>query len=163
MQQIKLLLLSLFCFQLSGFAQQQAPRIGCKDATLLVQSTELRDGLAKQGFEVLNDAMLSMDSRQDFPIVVRMQAGVFYQVIFIGNTRSKRMNLDLYDTEKQVVLNKEQQPLNQTSNVISFSFTPATSGDYTFMLSQTMKQDMFKAKSSICGSFSILRLKKTSK
>lgn len=153
----------LASFYITVAAQQQAPRIGCKDATLLVQSSELRESLVKQGFEVLNDAMLSMDSKENFPVVARMQAGLYYQIIFMGNTRSKHMKLDLYDGEKQAVLHKEQQPLNQTSNVISFSFTPATSGDYTFLLNQSMKQEMFKAKGSVCGSFTIMRLKKTEK
>ena len=146
-------------------AQSTAPRIGCKDATILVQATELKQNLVKQGFEVLNDAMLSMDSREDFPIIARLQAGVYYQIVLIGNTRSKRINLDLYGPEKEAVLHKEQQPLNQSSNVISFSFSPSTNGDYTFLLSQTMKQEMlkFKAKETICGSFCILRLKKSDK
>ncbi|HTN18571.1 MAG TPA: hypothetical protein VL092_12855 [Chitinophagaceae bacterium] len=158
MRYTTLLTAFLLC-SLTGQAQQQAPRIGCKDATLLVQSTEQKESLLKQGFEVLNDAMLSMDSREEFPIVVRMQAGVYYQIVFLGNTRSKHMDLDLFDTEKKAILHKDQQPLNQTSNVISFSFTPANSGDYTFMLSQSMKQEMFKARQGVCGSFTIFRLK----
>lgn len=146
-------------------AQQMAPKIGCKDATILVQANELKESLIKQGFEVINDAMLSMESREDFPIVVRMQAGVFYQVAFIGNTRSKRMNLDLFAADKGLLMQKEQQPLNQTSNVISFSFTPADNGDYKFILSQTMKQELmkFKGKEIVCGSFCILKLKKEKK
>lgn len=158
MHNIKLLAAFLL-LSLTAQAQKQAPRIGCKDATLLVQSTEQKENLGKQGFEVLNDAMLSMDSREEFPIVVRMQAGIYYQVVFLGNTRSKNMDLDLYDTDQKVILHKDQHPLNQTSNVISFSFTPANSGDYTFMLSQAMKQEMFKARQSVCGSFTIFRLK----
>jgi ssRNA-specific RNase YbeY (16S rRNA maturation enzyme) len=160
MHNIKFLIVFLF-LSLTGQAQKQAPRIGCKDAALLVQSTEQKESLTKQGFEVLNDAMLSMDSREEFPVVVRLQAGTYYQVVFLGNTRSKHMNLDLYDTQKEAILHKEQQPLNQTSNVISFSFTPATSGDYSFLLSQVMKQEVFKARQSVCGSFTIFRLKQT--
>ncbi len=158
-------LLIILSATVQSIAQSQAPRIGCKDATILVQATEMKEGLAKQGFVVVNDAMLSMDSREDFPIVVRMQAGVFYQIVFIGNTRSKRMNLDLFGSDKQLLVQKEQQPLNQTSNVISFSFTPSENDDYTFILSQTMKQELmkFKGTESVCGSFCILRLKKADK
>ena len=106
-----------------------------------------------------------MDSREDFPIITRLQAGVYYQIVLIGNTRSKRINLNLFGPDQQSIVQKEQQPLNQTSNVISFSFSPSTSGDYTFLLSQTMKQELlkFKGKETICGSFCILRLKKSDK
>jgi hypothetical protein len=145
-------------------AQNAASRIGCKDATILLQATELKQNLSKQGFEVLNDAMLSMESREDFPIVARLQAGVYYQIVLIGNTRSKRLNLDLYGPSKEVVLHKEHQPLKGT-NVISFSFSPSANGDHTFLLSQTMKQDLlqFKGKVTVCGSFCILKLKQSAK
>ncbi|MCC6185958.1 MAG: hypothetical protein IT256_02280 [Chitinophagaceae bacterium] len=160
-------ILTTLCFLISLqlSAQTNRPKIGCKDANLLVQASELKESLLKQGFEVINDAMLSMDSREDFPIVTRMQAGAFYQIVMIGNTRSKRMNLSLYGPDQQPLIQKEQQPLHQTSNVISFSFSPSLNGDHTFMLSQTMKQELlkFKGKETICGSFCILRLKKASK
>lgn len=161
----QLLFLFFIVFSVNARAQHYAPKIGCKDATILVQANELKESLAKQGFEVVNDAMLSMESREDFPIVMRMQAGVFYQIAFIGNTRSKRMNLDLFDPKMRLLIQKEQQPLNQTSNQISFSFTPAESGDYNFILSQTMKQELmkFKGKPVVCGSICILKLKKATK
>ena len=145
-------------------AQSPSPRIGCKDASILIQATELKQNLLQQGFVVLNDAMLSMDSREDFPVIARLQAGLYYQIVLIGNTRSKRMNLALYGPDKELVLRKEQQPVS-SSNVISFSFSPSSSGDYTFLLSQTMKQELlaFKSKESVCGSFCILRLKQSDK
>lgn len=132
---------------------QQAPRIGCKDPYILTQATDLKHNFEEQGFEVLNDAMLSMESREDFPVMVRLKQGDFYQVIFVGNTRSSRMILDLFGPNKKPVLNKEQKPMSQTSNVISFSFTPERSEDYMFLLRQIIK------KGNSCGSFTILRLK----
>ena len=160
MKSIQLLYILLLSFSLKGMAQQTAPNIGCKDPNLLVQATELRAGLTAQGFELLNDAMISMPSKDDFPIVVRMQAGMFYQIIFIGNTRSKKMQLSLFDPQQQLILEKQQTPLNQSSNVISFSFTPSTTGDYQFTLNQAMKQGLLDARMTVCGSFSIMRLKK---
>ena len=85
------------------------------------RATEIKQSLLKQGFEVVNDAMLSMESREDFPIVTRMQAGVFYQIVLIGNTRSKRINLNLFSPDQQSIVQKEQQPLNQTSNAVSYT------------------------------------------
>jgi hypothetical protein len=161
MKLIQLLLLPLLCIALNGNAQQTAPNIGCKDPNLLVQATELRAGLNAQGFELLHDAMISMSSKDDFPIVVRMQAGLFYQIVFIGNTRSKKMNLMVVDPQQQLIIEKQQTPLSQSSNVISFSFTPSTTGDYRFILNQAMKQGLLDARMTVCGSFSILRLKKS--
>ena len=121
MRQILIIFSILIAFITSSNAQGSYPKIGCKDANLLVQITELKSNLTKQGFEVINDAMLSMDSREDFPVIVRMQAGTYYQIIFIANDASKRMNIDLYGTNKEILIQKEQQPLSQNSNVISLS------------------------------------------
>lgn len=163
MRHILLIFSIAICFITNSIAQGSYPKIGCKDANLLVQITELKGNLIKQGFEVVNDGMLSMDSREDFPVIVRMQAGTYYQIVFIANNACKRMNLDLYGTNKEILIQKEQQPLGQSSNIISFSFTPNSSGDYTFILNQSMKSELlkFKSKQSVCGSFCILRLKKT--
>lgn len=161
--QLFALLLLCICSSYATTAQNNAPNIGCKDATLIVQSADLKKSLIQQGFEVINDAMLSMDPRDAFPVIVRMQSGVFYQIVFIGNPRSKKMSLELFGTEKEPLMEKKLEPYNQGSNTISFSFTPATSGDYTFILNQAMKQQLFKASITACGSFSILRLKKTTK
>ncbi|MDI9320666.1 MAG: hypothetical protein QM530_09365 [Phycisphaerales bacterium] len=156
-------LLMCICCSYTAHAQNNAPNIGCKDATLIVQSSDLKKSLIQQGFEVMNDAMLSMDSRDAFPVIVRMQSGVFYQIVFIGNPRSKKMSLELLGIEKESLMQKKLEPYDQGSNTISFSFTPATSGDYTFMLNQAMRQQLFKGAVTACGSFCILRLKKTTK
>jgi hypothetical protein len=165
MKQILLTYVWILLASGSIVAQNHSPKIGCKDANLLVQATEVKESLLKQGFEVINDGMLSMDSKQDFPVIVRMQQAVFYQIVMIGNTKSKRMNLDLYGPNQEPILQKEQQPLYQTSNIISFSFSPSISGDYTFILSQTMKQELLKKRINepICGSFCILKIKKANK
>jgi len=146
-------LLSFTFVSLHSYAQNNGPQLGCKDPYILTQAKGLKEGLQAQGFEVLNDAMLSMQTREDFPVVVRMKQGEFYQVVFVGNTRSNKMNLELFDSEHKSLLHKEQKPMQQTSNVISFSYTPETSGDYMFVLSQVIKQK------TSCGSFTILRLK----
>jgi hypothetical protein len=159
----KLPLIALLLLSLNVFAQNTSPNIGCKDAIILLQASTLKSDLLKQGFELLNDAMLSMESGDNFPVIVRMQAGTNYQVLFIGNKTCKEMSLELYSPSKKPLLQKKQEPLYQTPNVISFSFTPNESGDYTFMLSQEMKQKLFHAQKSTCGSFSILRLKKAAK
>lgn len=152
-----LLLLLAQCMGFAAAAQTTAASLGCKDATILTQASELQNNLVNQGFEVLNNAMLSMDSRTELPIVVRMKQGEFYQVVFVGNTRSNRINLDLFHQKRKLVLHKEQRPMKQTSNAISFSFSPEETDDYTFTLSQVIKSG------STCGSFTILRLKSDKK
>lgn len=143
---------------------QDAPRIGCKDGNISAQAAETKAGLLQQGFEQLNDGMLSMSSDQPFPVLVRMKGGQFYQILFIGNTRARKMTLELSEKNQGSILFKQQQPLHQSSNVINFSFTPAADGDYLFTLGQKMKASgMFKSAPETCGSFTIFRLKTSDK
>jgi hypothetical protein len=151
--------LACFCTSLTGIAQD-APKIGCKDGILSAQAAEIKASLTQQGFEQINDGMLTMTSHQGFPVMVRMKGGQFYQILFVGNTRAKKMSLDMGESTQGELVHKEQHPLDQTSNVINFSFTPKVDGDYLFQLEQILKSPgLLKAIPETCGSFTIFRLK----
>jgi hypothetical protein len=150
-----MLLVAACCLLLTkARAQEQGPRIGCKNATILQKAANLKEDWKAQGFEVLNDAMLSMDSKEDFPVIVQMNQGEFYQIVFVGDNRATKVHLEAYDRSKKSIFNKTQKPMQDESEVISLSFTPAATDNYTFLLSQ------IKKKEQMCGSFTILKLKK---
>lgn len=155
--------LLLFCalsLTICTVGAQDAPRIGCKDGILAAQAAETKTALLQQGFEQINDGMLQMSSEEAFPVVVRMKAGQFYQILFIGNTRAKKIALELSEKSQGSLVYKQQHPLNQQSNAINFSFTPAVDGDYLFTLEQKMKSPgILKRAPEACGSFTIFRLK----
>jgi len=135
-------------------AQDNTPRIGCKNATILQKAVSIKENWKAQGFEVLNDAMLSMESKEDFPVVVQMMQGEFYQIVFVGDNRATKVHLEAYDRSKKSIFSKTQKPMQDESEVISWSFTPASTDNYTFLLSQVKKHE------EMCGSFTILKLKK---
>ncbi len=151
-------LILLACTAASN-AQNSKAQLGCKDVNLLVQADEQKQNLIAQGFELVNDGMLNMASREEFPVVVRLQAGVFYHFVFLGNSRAKKMNLKLFDPGNILQIEKQLEPLQKSNNIISFSFTPANSGSYTLLLHQIMKQELFKGPEHVCGSLSILKVK----
>lgn len=144
--------LSLACISNITYAQQNAS-VGCMDASIRLQSQEIKQHFLKQGFEVYKDAMISMSSMEPYPVIVDLQKGMFYQIIFVGNVGDSKMKMEVYDghdtklDEKLVMRNRDQ------NNFISYSFTPEQSDTYMFLLLQKMKaKDM-------CGSFTILKLK----
>lgn len=157
-----LLMIAFTALSLLSAKAQDAPKIGCKDGILSAQAAELKTSLLQQGFEQINDGMLSMSSHQPFPVMVRMKGGQFYQILFVGNTRARKITLDLSENKQGFITSKQQHPSGQTSNVISFSFTPTADGDYLFTLEQILKsQGLLKGAGMSCGSFTIFRLKQT--
>lgn len=156
-------IICLITCNMFAVSAQEQPHLGCKDAVIAAQSAELKSSLVQQGFELQNDAMIGISSSDGFPVVTRMQGGEFYQIVFIGNTRARKMRLSLYDPQMKLQVAKEQRPLQQTSNVINFSFTPPSDGNYRIELEQHMQSSMFRHAGESCGSISIFRLKKEKK
>lgn len=155
----------LYCLALScsflavspALHAQQKASVGCIDGAIRLQAQEMKDYYLKQGFEVFRDAMISMSSMEPYPVIVQLQKGTFYQIIFVGNTADSKIKLELYDghdnklDEKTVERNREQP------NYISYSITPENSDTYMFMLMQKLKNK------EMCGSFTILQLKSDKK
>lgn len=162
MKRVLFLSLLSIIFTLQSFAQGNPNKLGCKDKDLLVQASEQKVSLKAQGFNIENDAMLRMKSREEFPVLIHLEAGVFYHFLFLGNTRAKKMQLQIIDPNQKFIIEKKQLPYKNSSNTISFSFTPAQSGTYSILLFQNMKQELFTFKDApeVCGSFTIFKLKK---
>jgi len=160
MKQLRNAVLSCFlCLcTAAAFAQQQTQQIGCIEPGLRQQAREMQQQFTEQGFEVLRDAMIHMSSNTPFPVVVDLQKGVFYHILFIGNTRARKLVLEIYDDgykkkgDSKKIISKTSLTGKDEANYISFSFMPEKSGEYVFSLLQQMKLKDF------CGSFTIMVL-----
>ena len=57
---------------------------------------------------VLREAMVAMESEYELPVIIPMTEGTWYQVVFIGDIRSKTYEVRMYDyDEKQVVYERK--------------------------------------------------------
>lgn len=80
--------------------------------------------MAAQGFIVVREASMTMESGYEMPVIVPLTEGTWYHFAFIGDHSSKLYELRMYDyNEKQVVYEKHYGDGMQ-SNVISFSYIP---------------------------------------
>lgn len=138
-------------------AQQQKASVGCIDGAIRQQAQEMKDHYVKQGFEVFRDAMISMSSMEPYPVIVQLQKGQFYQIIFVGSTADSKMKLELYDGHDTKLDEKTAERNREQPNYISYSITPEQSDTYMFLLMQKQKNK------DMCGSFTILQLKKDKK
>lgn len=115
----------------------------------------LKEHYAIEGYSVLREASMTMESEYEMPIVLPMSQGVWYQFIFIGDPSSRLYEVRMYDyAEKQVVYKKNMWG-DVDGNIISFNYVPPTSEYHMIKPVQVNK-----TKKKMCGY--VLLLKKTS-
>lgn len=142
---IQVLLLLTVC---TGLRAQES-RLGCNDKAIRLQAEQIKAGLKAQGFKVVRDAMITMDSRQPAPIGIQFVKGKLYQLIYIGDRRASRIDFELLDeNDKRIEHMQLKKP--SENNFLIYAFTPAVSDIFLVILSQRWKTN------SMCGSFTIM-------
>ncbi len=158
------LFLGSFCLALSVLltttvhAQRPAPPgIGCIDRAIRGRADEIKQHYTAQGFEVMRDAMLSMSSTTPFPVMVELQRGQLYQIIYVAHPSATRISLETYDSEQQRIDRKQQTVGRGQPTYMTFAFIPERTDLYLFMPAQKWKDN------EMCGAFTILKPKADAK
>lgn len=152
---LSLSLLALL-FGFTANAQQVIRQMPCSDTFIKNQVDSLKDVFAKQGFVVLKEASMTMESEYEMPVIVPLTEGSWYQFIFIGDIGSKLYEVRMFDwDEKQVVYQKKMWG-DVDGNIISYSYIPKFS-EYHMM----KPVQVHKKKKNLCGY--VMLLKKTAK
>jgi hypothetical protein len=119
-----ILILILLILQFSVFGQEVIRQVSCLDSTLKREADSLKAGLSKQGFVVMREATMTMQSEYEMPVIVPLTEGSWYFFVFIGDPTSKLYELRMFDyNEKQVVF-KKQYGEGVESNIVSYSYIP---------------------------------------
>ena len=155
------ILITLSCFLVlalcsrSASAQNNVIRQNpCSSPSILAQADSVKKILAKQGFEVVKEASMQMESEYEMPVIVPLTQGSWYQFVFIGDMSSKLYEVRMYDwNEKQVVYQKKYWG-DVDGNVISYSYIPQFSEYHMIKPVQVNKK-----KKELCGY--VMLLKKT--
>ena len=117
------------------------------DSTLKKEADSLKESLSHQGFIVVREASMAMESEFEMPVIVPLNQGSWYQFVFIGDLTSKLYEVRMYDqNEKQVVYQKHFGDGMQ-SNIISYSYIPQFTEYHIIKPVQINK----KKKKNICG------------
>ena len=140
-----LIVLVSLCIGTNG--QDRIRQVSCFDSTLKRQADSLKENLLSQGFIVVREATMTMESEYEMPVIVPLNQGSWYQIAFIGDASSKLYELRMFDqSEKQVIYQKHYGD-GIESNVISFSYVPKFSAYHIIKPVQVNK----KKKKNICG------------
>ena len=114
----------------------------------------LKQMYAAQGFSVLREASMQMESEYEMPIVLPMQQGTYYQFVFIGDPTSRLYEVRMYDNSEKQVFYKKNLWGDIDGNIISYSYIPKFSEYHMIRPVQVNKQ-----KKKLCGY--VMLLKKT--
>ena len=152
----KLLPLFLFTIFFAGFsatAQDVIRLQECNNAAIRHQADSLKQLYGRDGFQVVKEASITMESEYEMPVVVPLQEGSWYQFVFIGDMSSRLYEVRMYDwDEKQVVYQKKMWG-DVDGNIIAFSYIPKFSEFHMFKPVQQNKQK----KKDLCGYVMLLR------
>jgi hypothetical protein len=135
-------------------AQDVIRQAACTNQSILQQADSIKKELAKNGFIVLKEASMQMESEYEMPVIVPLTEGSWYQFVFIGDVTSKLYEVRMFDwDEKQVVYQKKMWG-DVDGNIISYSYIPKFSEYHMIKPVQVNKK-----KKDICGY--VMLLKKT--
>ncbi len=149
------ILTAVFSIFLSGFqikAQDVIRQKACESPAIAHQADSIKQELAKQGFIVVKEASMVMESEYEMPVIVPLTQGSWYQFVFIGDITSKLYEVRMFDwDEKQVVYQKKMWG-DVDGNVISYSYIPKFS-EYHMMKPVQVN----KKKKNLCGYVMLLK------
>jgi hypothetical protein len=117
-------IIALF-FAIVSFGQPMITQVASFDnSPILTQVDSLKKDFEKQGFVLVKEANMSMESNYEIPVIVPLKQGTWYKVIFIGDITSKLYEVRMFDwNEKQVVYQKKMWG-DVDGNIINYDYIP---------------------------------------
>jgi hypothetical protein len=153
MKKLYLPLLLLLTICTTTFSQDVIRIQDCNSLSIKQQADSVKQLLAKEGFTVLKEASITMESEYEMPVIVPLQEGSWYQFVFIGEPTSRLYEVRMFDwNEKQVVYQKKMWG-DVDGNIISYSYIPKFSEFHMIKPVQVNK----KKKKDLCGYVMLLR------
>ena len=154
MKNLKLFFLVLLIFSAgtNAISQNVIHQSACADPFILHQADSIKQDLIKQGFLIVKEASMAMESEFEMPVIVPLTEGSWYQFVFIGDLSSRLYEVRMFDwDEKQVVYQKKNWG-DTEGNVISYSYTPKLS-EYHMMKPVQVNNK----KKNLCGYVMLLK------
>ncbi|OQP51290.1 hypothetical protein A4H97_27305 [Niastella yeongjuensis] len=106
----------------------------------------IKKACTEQGYVLLREASIQMESEYEMPVVLPMTGGTIYQFFFIGDPTSKLYEVRMYDFSERQVVYKRNQWGDVDGNIISYTYTPQASEYHMIKPVQVNKK-----KKNLCG------------
>jgi hypothetical protein len=153
MKRSGIILSVLLLFAILSHAQQVIRVQPCNDTSIQRQVDSLKVIFSTQGYNVLREASITMESEYEMPVVVQLQERALYQVVFIGDITSRLYEVRMYDWDEKMVVYKKKMWGDVDGNIISYGYQPRFTEFHMIKPVQVNKQK----KKGLCGYVMLLQ------
>lgn len=88
------------------------------------QVDSLKNLYANDGFQLVRETPLQMESEYEIPIVLPLTQGTYYQFVFIGEQSSRLYEVRMFDWKEKQVAFQQKKWGDIDGNIIAFSYIP---------------------------------------
>ena len=138
-----LLFVSPFIFSQSNVIKVKS----CEDALIAHQVDSLKTLFSSDGFVLMKEASITMESEFEMPVIVPLNEGSLYQFVFIGDYTSRLYEVRMFDWNEKQVIFQQKKWGDVDGNIISYSYQPRFSEFHMMKPVQVNKQK----KKGLCG------------
>ena len=147
MKKPSILLTILAFISVSAFSQDVIRLQSCKNDMISKQVDSLKSLYGKDGYVLLKEASISMESEYEMPVIIPLTQGAWYQFVFIGDYSSKLYEVRMFDWQEKQVVYRQKKWGDVDGNVIVYSYVPEASEFHMMKPVQVNKQN----KKNLCG------------
>jgi hypothetical protein len=140
------LLLSFFSAQ-SQSSSNVIKVQSCSDVLIASQVDSLKKLYSDDGFVLMKEASITMESEYEMPVIIPLNQGSLYQFVFIGDYTSRLYEVRMFDWNERQVVFKQNKWGDVDGNVISYAYQPRFSEFHMMKPVQVNKQK----KKNLCG------------
>lgn len=148
-----ILVLGLLALEVTAHGQDVIRQVACYDSTLKKEADSLKASFYKQGFVVVREATMMMESEYEMPVIVPLTQGSRYQFVFIGDLSSKLYEVRMYDYDEKQVVYVKHYGQDEDANIISYSYIPKFTEYHMIKPVQVNKVK----KKNVCGYIMMLK------
>jgi hypothetical protein len=142
-----LFLASLVLASTLSFSQNVIRQESCTNDLIAKQVDSLKAAFSKDGYMLLKEASMKMESEFEMPVVVPLTEGSWYQFVFIGDYSSRLYEVRMFDWNERQVIFRQKRWGEIDGNIISYSYIPKFSEFHLMKPVQVNKQK----KKNLCG------------
>jgi len=131
----------------TSFSQDVIRLQSCSNDMISKQVDSLKNLYGNDGYVLLKEASISMESEFEMPVIVPLTQGSWYQFVFIGDYSSRLYEVRMYDWQERQVIFRQKKWGEVDGNVIVYSYVPQFSEFHMMKPVQVNKQK----KKNLCG------------
>lgn len=142
-----ILILTFLLITSYTFSQDVIRVKSCENSLIVSQADSLKKIYSADGFMLLKEASITMESEFEMPVVVPLTQGSMYQFVFIGDYSSRLYEVRMYDWDEKQVVFQQKRWGDVDGNIISYAYQPRFSEFHMMKPVQVNKQK----KKGLCG------------